>query len=110
MLNRIKKNFNEGVKSVKWFAAFVAERTRVETSMARLLYESNKLESRLEELYRDIGKRVLELKDKEGKAVFKDFIILQTINEITKLKEEIKDYKTKADDISKPGTFTDKTS
>jgi hypothetical protein len=37
MLDRIKKNVKEGVKSVKWFAAFLADRTRVETSMARLL-------------------------------------------------------------------------
>jgi PHP family Zn ribbon phosphoesterase len=110
MLDRIKKNVKEGVKSVKWFAAFLADRTRVETSMARLLYESNKLENRLEELYRDVGIRVLELKGKEDKSVFKDFIILQTINEITKLKEEIEDYKTRADEISKPRIMKDKTS
>jgi hypothetical protein len=102
MLDKIKKSFNEGVKSIKWVATFLAERTKVETSLARLLYESNKLETKLDELYRDIGRRVLELKEKGGKAVLKDFIILQMINEIKGLKEEIEDYKSRAHELSKP--------
>lgn len=102
MLDKIKKSFNEGVKSIKWVATFLAERTKVETSLARLLYESNKLETKLDELYRDIGRRVLELKEKGEKAVLKDFIILQMINEIKGLKEEIEDYKSRAHELSKP--------
>lgn len=102
MIDRVRKSFNEGVKSIKWFAAFVSERTRLEASMARLLYESSKLENRLDELYRDIGRRVLELKDKEGQDVLKDFIILQEINEIKKLREEIEDYKSRAHKLDKP--------
>ncbi len=102
MLDKIKKSFNEGVKSVKWFAAFLSERTRAETSMAKLLYKSSKLETRLDELYRDIGKRVLELKEKDEKAILKDFIVLQTINEIIKLREKIDDYKSRANELGKP--------
>jgi chromosome segregation ATPase len=89
-------------------ATFLSERTKAEASMMRLLYESNKLETRLDELYRDIGKRVLELKEKQEKVVLKDFIILQTINEISQLKEQIEDYKRRAHDFSKPQTLTDK--
>lgn len=102
MLDKIRKSLNEGVKKVKWFAAFLSERTRVETSIARLLYESNKLEAKLDGLYRDIGKRVLELKEKGEKAVLKDFIILQMINETKGLKDEIEDYKSRAHDLSRP--------
>ncbi|MEE8329215.1 MAG: hypothetical protein V3R54_04725 [Thermodesulfovibrionia bacterium] len=102
MLDKIKRSFNEGVKKVKWFAAFLSERTRAETSMAKLLYQSRKLETRIDELYRDIGKRVLELKEKDEKAVLKDFIVLQTINEIIKLREKIDDYKSRANELGKP--------
>ncbi len=102
MLDKIKKSFNEGVKSVKWFAAFLSERTRAETSMAKLLYQSSKLETGLDELYRDIGKRVLELKEKDEKAILKDFIVLQTINEIIKLRGKIDDYKSRANELGKP--------
>lgn len=102
MLERIRKNFNEGVKSVKWIAAFLAERLKAETSMAKLLYTSSRLEAKVDELYRDIGRRVLELREKGDKAVFKDFIILDAIEEIKRLNTEIKALKSKAHALSKP--------
>ncbi len=101
MLEKTRKSFREGMRRIKWIATFVAERTKVETSLVRLLYESSKLETRLDELYRDIGKRIFEMKEKEEKAVLKDFIILQTMSEIKKIKEEIEDYKSRAHDIGK---------
>jgi len=102
MFERIRKNFNEGVKSVRWIATFLAERVKAETSMAKLLYESNKLETRVDELCREIGKRVVELKEKDERAVLKDFFILQSIDEIKRLKVEIEDRKSKAHALSKP--------
>ena len=52
----------------------------------------------------------MELKGKEEKDLLKDFIILQTMNEIIKLKEEIEDYKKRAHDLGKPPIVTDKPS
>ncbi|MDP3298039.1 MAG: hypothetical protein AAB310_01070 [Nitrospirota bacterium] len=101
MLDKIKKNLNEGVKQVKWFAAFLSERTRVETSMAKLLFESSKLESKLDSFYCDIGKRVLELEGKGEKAILKDFMVVQAIGEVKKLKEQIEDYKSRAHALGK---------
>ncbi|MBI4697333.1 MAG: hypothetical protein HY758_00015 [Nitrospirae bacterium] len=102
MLDRTKKSLDEGVKRVRWFAAFLAERSRVETSMARLLYESSKLEDKLNDLYRDIGKRVVELKEKGERAVLKDFIILQAMEDIKDLREQIEDFKEKAQALNRP--------
>lgn len=102
MLDKIKKSFDEGVRKIKWFAVFLAERTKAEASIARLFYESSKLEGRLESLYSDIGKRVLELQEKGEKAILKDFIILQTIEEIKNLRKQIEDYKSRAHAINKP--------
>ena len=101
MIERIKKSLNEGVKVIKWIAAFLAERTKAETSIAKLLYKSNKLERRMDELYIDIGKRTLELREKGEVSVFKDFIIQQTAAEIKGLKETAEEYKSKARDLSK---------
>ncbi len=70
--------------------------------MARLLYASSKLESKLDGLYRDVGKRVLELKDKEDKPVFKDFIVLQSISEIQNIRQEIEDCRNRAQELGKP--------
>jgi len=49
---------------VRWFATFLAERTKAETEIAKLLFESTRFEGKIEDLYRDIGKRVVELKEK----------------------------------------------
>lgn len=108
MLERVRKSFYDGVRNIKWIAGFVAERTKAETTVAKLLFECNKLEARLDDLYRDVGKRVLELKDQEDKPVRKDFIVQQTSQEIAKLREEIEDYKKRAHDLSKLKIVTDK--
>lgn len=102
MLDRIRKSFNDGVQNLRWFATFIAERTKVETSMARLLYESKKLEAEIDVLYSEIGKRVLELKEKGEKEVLKDFVVVQAAGEIKKIREQIEDYNKKAHDLSKP--------
>ncbi len=102
MLNKIKKSLNEGAKSVKWIASFLAERTRAETNMAKLLYASSKLEAKLDEHYIDIGKRVLELKGQTEKMVIKDFIILQMISEIERIRAEIADLKQGARELGNP--------
>jgi len=102
MLDRIRKSFNDGVQNIKWFATFIAERTKVETSLARLLYESKKLETEIDALYSEIGKRVLELKEKGEKEVLKDFVVVQAVSEIKKIREQIEDYNNKAHALSKP--------
>ncbi|MBI4826215.1 MAG: hypothetical protein HY807_07315 [Nitrospirae bacterium] len=101
MIEKIRKSFNDGVANLRWLANFLAERTRAETSIFKLRYESSKLENRIDELYRDVGKRVLEIKEKEEKDVFKDFIILQTIDEIKALRKEIDDYSGKEEEFKK---------
>ncbi len=104
MKENVRKSLATGLNRVKWIATFVAERTRAETSVVKFLYESSKLEDKIDGLHRDIGKRVIELKGKPGdkeKDVFKDFIVQQAIDEIRNLEEAKDDYKDRARSISK---------
>ncbi|GAB4544494.1 MAG: hypothetical protein Fur0020_13810 [Thermodesulfovibrionia bacterium] len=102
MFGSIRRSFKEGLNKVKWIASFLAERIVAETAVARLLYESSKFEERIDELYRDIGKRVFELSDKGRGAFSRDFVIQQAIDEIKRLNATIKDYKEKAGELSRP--------
>ncbi|HCC68681.1 MAG TPA: hypothetical protein DEP99_02210 [Nitrospiraceae bacterium] len=102
MWEKIRKNFEKGLDSLKWFTVFLAERTKAETSMARLLYESNKLEKKIDEVYRDIGKRIFDLREKGEKIKLKDPIILQGLDEIVRLRQEIEDCKSKSRELGKP--------
>ncbi len=104
MIDRVKNNLATGMTRFKWIATFLAERTRAGTSVAKLLYESSKLDERIDGLYSDIGRRVMELKEKgehKGKDVFSDFIVQQALDEIRSLKEEAIDYKDQARNINK---------
>jgi hypothetical protein len=104
MKEKVRKSLTKGLTRVKWIATFIAERTRAETSVAKLLYESCKLEDKMDGLYRDIGKRVMELKEKSGeeeKDVFQDFIVQQALDEIRNLKESTDDYKDQARNINR---------
>lgn len=101
MIDRIRKNLDRGLDQVKWFATFLAERTRAETEIAKLLFESTRIEGKIEDLYRDIGKRVLEIKEKGEKAIWKDFVIQQALDEIKHLREAAEEYRNQAKDLSK---------
>ncbi len=101
MINKVKDSFSTGLMRVKWIATFVAERTKAETSVVKLLYESSKLESKIDDLYRDIGKRVIELKEKGEKEVYQDFIVQQALHEVKDLRDAVKDYGKQAKNINK---------
>jgi len=102
MIDRVKNNLATGLTRAKWIATFLAERTRAGTSVAKLLYESSKLGERIDDLYRDIGRRVMELKEKDGdNDVYSDFIVQQALDEIRNLKEDVDDYKSQARNINK---------
>ncbi len=101
MINKVKDGFNTGLLRVKWIATFVAERTKAETSVVKYLYECSKLERKMDEHYRDIGKRVMELKEKDEKDVFQDFIVQQALSEVKNLREAIDDYKKQAKNTNK---------
>lgn len=101
MLDRTKKNFSAGVGRMKWIASYLTERTKAETSAAKLLYQRSKLESRREDIWRNIGARVAELYEKETTDVLADDAIQQALSELKDLQEKIDDYKSRARDVTK---------
>ena len=101
MIDKIRKSLNKGLDQARWIATFFAERTKAETEIARLLFENTKIEGRIEDLYRDIGRRVAELKEKGEKSVWKDFIVQQALDEIKHLREAADNYRNQANDLSK---------
>ena len=101
MIDKVKKSFSTGVLRIKWIATFLAERTKAETSVAKLLYEKTKIESKINDLYCDVGKRVMELKEKGEEDVLKDFMVQQALDEVKNLRESVDDYKSQANTINK---------
>jgi hypothetical protein len=101
MIKRIKDSFDSGVEKIKWFSALVSDRAKVELSVMKLLYQSDQLEKRREDLMRSLGRRVLELKDYPDRQILKDTIIADAITEIEQITSEIEQTRKRASEISK---------
>lgn len=87
--DRIRKNAEEGLESIKRGASVVAERARIEASLARILLESGRVEKRLTALYQKIGERIYTLTTKKEKNILKDKDITESLENLAILKEEL---------------------
>ncbi|MEK6692384.1 MAG: hypothetical protein AABY44_03040 [Nitrospirota bacterium] len=87
--DRIRKNAEEGLESIKKGASIVAERARIEASLAKILLESGKLEKRLKTLYQKVGERIYTLTAKKERNILKDSEITEALEEISRLKEDL---------------------
>lgn len=101
MLKRVKDSFDNGVEKIKWFSSLVSDRIRVELSVIKLLYQSDQLEKRKEELLKEIGRRVLELKEYPDRQILKDGVVAGALAQIEQIVREIEETRKQASEISK---------
>jgi hypothetical protein len=101
MLKRLKENFEGGVEKIKWFSSLLSERLKIEISLMRLLYQSEQMEKKRDELLKKIGERVYELKEHAEAHILKDSAVAEALSEIRKITEEIESTKKKSSEISK---------
>ena len=100
MYAKIKKDFDEGIGKIKWFASLLSERIRVEITVFKLLYKSEELKKQRDELMRKIGKEVYEHRGKE-KNIYANKEVVSAIKELETLEPEIKETVEKASEISR---------
>jgi hypothetical protein len=101
MLKRIKDSFENGVEKIKWASSLLSERVKIELSVMKLLYETDQLEKKKEDLMKTIGKRVAELKEYPDRQILKDSIVADALSEIEKITTEIDQTRKRASDISR---------
>jgi hypothetical protein len=101
MLKRLKENFEGGIEKIKWFSSLLSERLKVEISLIRLLYQSEQMEKKRDELLKKIGERAYELREHTEAHILKDSAVAETLSEIGKINEEIESTRIKASEISR---------
>jgi len=101
MWRRIKNNFERGIEKTKWFSSLLSERLKIEYLVIKLLYQSEQMEKKKDELLKRIGQRVYDLKEHPGSYVLKERVITEAISEIEKINNEIDSTKKKVSEISK---------
>ncbi|MEW6163154.1 MAG: hypothetical protein AB1606_07575 [Nitrospirota bacterium] len=102
MWKRLKDSLERGIEQIKWFSSLLSDRLKVEYSVMRLLYQSEQMERRKDELMRTIGQRVYELKGYSDRYILKDRVIMEALSELDKINSDIETTKKKASEISKP--------
>lgn len=100
MLGRVKRDFEEGVAKVKWFSSLLSERVRVEITVFKLLYKSEDLKKRRDELMRKIGEEVYALRGKD-KDIYAHRDVAEAIQELERLEPEIRETLEQASEISR---------
>ncbi|MBS1113742.1 MAG: hypothetical protein H6Q92_1505 [Nitrospirae bacterium] len=101
MLKKIKDSFDSGVDKIKWFSSLLSDRVKVEVSVMKLLYQSDQMGKRKEDVLRTIGRRVHELKEYPDRQILKDTVISDALAEIEQITSEIEQTRKKASEISK---------
>jgi len=100
MLTRVKKDFENGLQKVKWFSALLSERVRLEITIFKLLYKSEELKKKMDELLKKIGEEVYAMRGK-GTNVFSNIEVIASIKSLESIEPEIRETLDKAADISK---------
>jgi len=101
MLKSVYENFRKGAEKIKWFARLFSERIKVEIAIFKLLYQSDEMTRKRQELLVTIGERVVQLKGRGDKIVFLDSAVAGALAEIEKLDSNIVELRQKASEISR---------
>jgi len=97
--DRIRRDIESGLYSFQSVARYVAERTRVETSLAKVVYDTQKIRKKIDEKYRELGERLYELRDEKNPT--ENAVIRDLLSECSGLKEELDFYMTRAGELGR---------
>lgn len=100
MLEKIKRNLDEGLDRIQWLASLLSERIKVEIAVIKLFRESSDLEKRRDRGLRKIGWRVFEFRSQGDVNVFEDGKVRAALKEVEKLDHEINELRQRVAEIS----------
>jgi len=101
LLQRLKHDLRTGFATLRLGTAHAASRALEETELLRLRLEVRKLDHQLSDLYKDIGERAVEIKERGETAerVLYDAEIGRLVRDVQALKESRKKLEAEMDDI-----------
>ena len=99
MLKGIIENFKNGLSRIKWFATVFSERVKIEVAVIKLMYRSDEMDRRRQELFRTIGERVYDVRGNKEKNIFRDKIVVEAMEGIENMEKDIEDLKARASEI-----------
>lgn len=91
-------NIHKGIEKINAVAAVFSERMRAEISIVRLRIRVDDVQARIDEQYRTIGRKVVDLSSRDelpktGGQLLEDAVIAAAMTDIVARKKDIEDLK-----------------
>jgi len=101
LLQRLKDDLRSGLATLRLGTAHAAGRALEETELLRMRLEMRKLDQKLSDLYKDVGERALEMKERGETAerILFDVEINRLVEEMQTLKESRKNLENEMNEI-----------
>lgn len=101
LLQRMKDDLRAGIATLRLGTVYAAGRALEETELLRMRLELRKLEQQLSDLYKDIGERAVDMKERGETAerVVYDAEIVRLVKEVEVLKASRKKLEADMEDI-----------
>jgi len=101
LLQRMKDDLRAGIATLRLGTVHAAGRALEETELLRMRLELRKLEQQLSDLYKDIGERAVDMKERGETAerVVYDTEIVRLVKEVEVLKASRKKLEADMEDI-----------
>ena len=101
LLQRLKDDFRTGLATLRLGTVHAASRALEETELLRMRLEVHKLDQQLSDLYKDIGDRAVNMKERGETAerVMYDAEIGRLVREVQALKESRKKLEAEMGEI-----------
>ena len=101
LLQRLKDDLRTGIATLRLGTVHAAGRALEETELLRMRLEARKLDQQLSDLYKDIGERAVEMKERgeTGEHVLHDVEVGRLVREVQALKESRKKLESEMDEI-----------
>lgn len=100
-LQRLKDDLRSGIATLRLGTVHAAGRALEETELLRMRLELRKFDQQLSDLYKDIGERALDMKERgeTSERVVYDAEIVRLVKEVEVLKESRKKLETEMEGI-----------
>ena len=98
--DRIRKSLDDGLEVVTQVAAALSERVRIESAVARLMFDKGGMERKVDRLYRRLGDRVFHLWRQGEGGLMDDAEVRDALRDIDRLKDELDSIRGDISNIS----------
>ncbi len=100
MLDVVRDNIKRAWTKLQGWSGLISERVRVEIALIGIIQETKRIDERIEEIYKKVGKRFFELKEMREKNILKDEEITNYLMEIQRLLREKETLLKRASEIT----------